>query len=165
MWGERNICLKKFLGNHMTHDYLIAWRSSEFLVLLSWQIMTLILKVVFIRLRGHHLLTADCPMDGRHINELIWDRNSSFRVFTCSRHRNLQYIRILQIFVLISLMILQQTIWGRLEKNIRLEFRKGCVIPEQFTLLLIKQKNHNKRFGEFEYFWGSDVENKLDILG
>ena len=61
----------------MTHDYLIAWRSSEFLVLLSWQIMTLILKVVFIRLRGHHLLTADCPMDGRHINELIWDRNSS----------------------------------------------------------------------------------------
>ena len=53
-------------------------------------------------------------------------------------------------------------IWGALEKNIRLGFRKGCVIPEQFALLLIKQKNHNKRFGEFEfkYFGGSDVANK-----
>ena len=50
-----------------------------------------------------------------------------------------------------------------LEKNIRLGFRKGFVNPERFTLLLIKQKNHNKRFGEFkfEYFGGSDVTNKL----
>ena len=64
-------------------------------------------------------------------------------------------------------MILRQTIWGALEKNIRLGFRKGCVNPEQFALLLIKQKNHNKRFVEFEfkYFGGSDVANKLDILG
>ena len=62
-------------------------------------------------------------------------------------------------------MILRQTIRGALEKNIRLGFRKGCVIPEQFALLLIKQKNHNKRFGEFEfkYFRGSDVKNKTDI--
>ena len=44
-------------------------------------------------------------------------------------------------------------------------FRKSYVIPEQFTLLLIKQKNPNKRFGEFkfEYFGGSDVTNKLDV--
>jgi hypothetical protein len=37
------------------------------------------------------------------------------------------------------------------------------VIPEQLALLLMKQKNHNKRFGEleFEYFGGSDVANKL----
>ena len=50
-----------------------------------------------------------------------------------------------------------------LEKNIRLEFRKGWVIPERFILLLIKQKNHSKRFREFEleYFGGSDVANKL----
>ena len=49
------------------------------------------------------------------------------------------------------------------EKNIRLGFRKGWVIPERFALLLIKQKNQNKRFGEFEfeYFGGSDVANKL----
>ena len=60
-------------------------------------------------------------------------------------------------------MILQQTIWGVLEKNIRLGFKKGWVIPERFALLLIKQKNHNKRFGEFEYFGGSDVANKLYI--
>ena len=48
------------------------------------------------------------------------------------------------------------------------------MIPERFALLLIKQKNHNKRFGEFEfeYFGGSDVANKLfdsqntyDIIG
>jgi hypothetical protein len=59
-------------------------------------------------------------------------------------------------------MVLQQTIWGGLEKN-RLGFRKGCVNPERFALLLIKQKNQNKRFGEFEfeYFGGSDVVNKL----
>ena len=56
-------------------------------------------------------------------------------------------------------MNLQQTI----EANIRLRFRKGCVIPERLALLLIKQKNHNKRFGEFEfeYFGDSDVVNKL----
>ena len=62
-------------------------------------------------------------------------------------------------------MILGQTIWGALEKNIRLGFRKGCVIPERFALLLIKQKNHNKKFGEFEfeYFGGSDVPNKLFV--
>ena len=54
--------LKSFLGNLVTHDFLDYPRSSEFLVLLSWQIMTLIFKVVFIRLRGHHLLTADCPI-------------------------------------------------------------------------------------------------------
>ena len=47
----------------------------------------------------------------------------------------------------------------------RIGFRKGCVIPEGFSLLLIKQKNHNKRFGEFEfkYFGGSDVANKLYV--
>jgi len=51
------------------------------------------------------------------------------------------------------------------EANITLRFRKGCVIPEQLALLLIKQKNHNKRFGEFEfeYFGDSDVVNKLVI--
>ena len=34
---------------------------------------------------------------------------------------------------------------------------------EQFALLLIKQKNHNKIFGELEFkcFGGSDVTNKL----
>ena len=39
------------------------------------------------------------------------------------------------------------------------------MIPEQFALLLMKQKNHNKRFGEFkfEYFGGSDVANKLYV--
>ena len=39
------------------------------------------------------------------------------------------------------------------------------MIPEQLALLLIKQKNHNKRFGEFEfeYFGDSDVVNKLQI--
>ena len=60
-------------------------------------------------------------------------------------------------------MILQQKVWGALEKNIRLGFRKGCMTPDWFALHLIKQKNHNKRFGEFEfeYFGGSDVANKL----
>ena len=50
-----------------------------------------------------------------------------------------------------------------LEKNIRLGFKKVCVNLERFALLLIKQKNHSKRFGEFEleYFSGSDVANKL----
>ena len=43
------------------------------------------------------------------------------------------------------LMILQHTIWGVLEKNIRLGFRKVCVITEQFTLLLIKQKKNHKK--------------------
>jgi len=38
------------------------------------------------------------------------------------------------------------------------------VIPEWLVLLLIKQKNHNKRFGEFEYFGDSDVVNKLYIF-
>ena len=63
-------------------------------------------------------------------------------------------------------MILQQTISGPIEKNIRLGFRKGCVIPEWFALLLIKQKNHNKRFGEFEfeYFGDSNVPNKLYVI-
>ena len=58
-------------------------------------------------------------------------------------------------------MNLQQTI----EANIRLRCRKDCVIPEQLALLLIKQKNHNKRFGEFEfeYFGDFDVVNKLDV--
>jgi len=39
------------------------------------------------------------------------------------------------------------------------------VIPEQLAQLLIKQINHNKRFGEFEfeYFGDSDVVNKLQI--
>ena len=62
-------------------------------------------------------------------------------------------------------MILGQTIWGVLEKNIRLEFRKGFGIPEGFALRLIKQENHNKRFGEFEfeYFGGSNVANKSVI--
>ena len=61
-------------------------------------------------------------------------------------------------------MILQQTIWDALEKNIRFGSRKGCMIPERFALLLIKQNNHNKRLGgfEFKYFGGSDVANKLD---
>ena len=60
-------------------------------------------------------------------------------------------------------MILCQTIWGALEKNIRLAFRKSCVNPDRFALLLIKQKNYNKIFGEieFEYFGGSDGANKL----
>ena len=58
-------------------------------------------------------------------------------------------------------MILRYTIWGELGKIIRLGLRKGCVIPERFALLLIKQKDHNKRFGEFEYFGSSDVANKL----
>ena len=58
-------------------------------------------------------------------------------------------------------MLLQQTIWGALEKNISLGFRKGCVNLDRFALLWIKQKNHNKRLGEFEYFGGSDVVNKL----
>ena len=42
---------------------------------------------------------------------------------------------------------------------------KGFVVPEWFALLLIKQKNHKKRFGEFEfeYFGGSDVVNKLYV--
>ena len=46
-----------------------------------------------------------------------------------------------------------------------LGFRKGCVIPERLALLLIKQKKYNKRFGEFEfeYFWDSDVVNKLIV--
>ena len=37
------------------------------------------------------------------------------------------------------------------------------MIPEQLALLLIMQKNHNKRFGEFEfeYIGDSDVVNKL----
>ena len=37
------------------------------------------------------------------------------------------------------------------------------MIPNWLALFLIKQKNHNKRFGvfEFEYFGGSDVVNKL----
>ena len=42
------------------------------------------------------------------------------------------------------------------------------MIPEQLALLLIKQKNHNKRFGEFkfEYFGGSDVVNNiLEMMG
>ena len=41
------------------------------------------------------------------------------------------------------------------------------MIPEQLALLLIKQKNHNKRFGEFDvkYFGDSDVVNKLFTLG
>ena len=47
-----------------------------------------------------------------------------------------------------------------MEKNIRLGFRKGCVIPEQFDLLLIKQKNHDKD-SENSYFGGLDVANKL----
>ena len=61
-------------------------------------------------------------------------------------------------------MILQQTIWGALEKNVRLRFWKCCVNRKQFALLLIKQKHHNKRFGEFEYFGGSDVVNKSFIV-
>ena len=63
-------------------------------------------------------------------------------------------------------MILLQTIWGALEKNIRLGFRKGWVIQERFILLLMKQKNHNKRFEEFEfkYFGGSDVVKKLFVI-
>ena len=40
------------------------------------------------------------------------------------------------------------------------------MIPEQLALLLIKQKNHNKRFGgfDFEYFGDSDVVNKLNFF-
>ena len=40
------------------------------------------------------------------------------------------------------------------------------MIQEQLALLLIKQKNHNERFGEFEfeYFGDSDVVNKLLVL-
>ena len=54
---------------------------------------------------------------------------------------------------------------NELEANIRLRFRKGFVIPVWLALLLIKQKNHNKRFGgfEFEYFGDSDVVYKLDL--
>ena len=92
----------------MTHDYLIAWRSSEFLVLLSWQIMTLILKVVFIRLRGHHLLTADCPMDGRHINELIWDRNSSLE-YSQYEKSWIKVIRLFKIVITSQIMLASQT--------------------------------------------------------
>ena len=53
-----------------------------------------------------------------------------------------------------------------LKKNIRLGFRKCCASPERFTLLLIEQKHHSKRFGEFEfkYFGGSDAVNKLFIV-
>ena len=63
------------------------------------------------------------------------------------------------------LMILRQTFWGALEKNIWSGFIKGCVIPEWSALLLIKQRNHNKRFGEFESkcSGGSDVANKLEV--
>ena len=77
------------------------------------------------------------------------------------RHLNLQNIQIwiLQIFVLILFN-------DSATNNLRLSFKKGCVIPEQLTLLLIKKKNHNKRFGEFEfkYFGGSHVANKLKII-
>ena len=51
-----------------------------------------------------------------------------------------------------------------LEKNIRLRLRKGFVILERLALLLIKQKNHNRIFGEFEYFGGSDVVKGLKEL-
>ena len=39
------------------------------------------------------------------------------------------------------------------------------MILERFALLLIKQRNHNKKFGEseFQFFGGSDVANKLMI--
>ena len=39
-------------------------------------------------------------------------------------------IGILQIFVLIYKITLWQTIWGAVGKNIRLGFRKGCMIPK-----------------------------------
>ena len=40
------------------------------------------------------------------------------------------------------------------------------MITERLALLLIKQKNHNERFVEFEseYFGDSDVVNKLLVL-
>mgnify|MGYP006975907658 CR=1 FL=1 len=36
-----------------------------------------------------------------------------------------------------------------------------CNSKSQNMLYRIIYKNHNKRFGEFEYFGGSDVANKL----
>ena len=40
------------------------------------------------------------------------------------------------------------------------------MIPEQLALLLIKQKNHNKRFGEFEFehFGDSNTVNNLKLI-
>ena len=86
-------------------------------------------------------------------------------LITCSRHWNSKIFefKFSKSLFWFFLMILWQTIWGVLEKNISLLFRKGWVILEQSVLLLIKQKNHNKRFGgfEFQYFGGSDDANKL----
>ena len=79
------------------------------------------------------------------------------------RHGNLQniWIQILQIFGLIFFKLICNK---QFEAIIRLRFRKVSVIPEQLALLLIKQKNHNKRFAEFEFenFGNSDVVNKLE---
>ena len=70
-----------------------------------------------------------------------------------TRHQNLQNIRILilQIYFFIFLMILRHTILDALERNIR------AIRPT-----LMKQKNHNKRFGklEFDYFGDSNVVNR-----
>jgi len=54
------------------------------------------------------------------INTIEWEKmkNEKKLSITCSRHRNLQNIRILQIFVLIFLMNLQQTIWGKYQIKI-----------------------------------------------
>ena len=75
----------------------------------------------------------------------------------CSRHRNLQNIwnRILQIFCYDLFMILRYTIWGALEKNITFGFRKSCVIPERFALLLIKQKKSQQKIWRIRIwiFW------------
>ena len=108
-------------------------------------------------------------LDVKVLSFTFWQRiNWTSHCLICSWHRNLQNIRIriLQIFVLIFFNDLWQKIWGALEKNIRLGFIKGFVITEWFVLLLIKQKNHNKRFGEFEfeYFGGSDVMNRLIVI-
>ena len=115
----------------MTHDYLIAWRSSEFLVLLSWQIMTLILKVVFIRLRGHHLLTADCPMDGRHINELIWDRNSSLEY---SQYKK-SWIKVIRLFkIVITSQIMSASPTSGPPKKLSKRPQNECFVKQTTTL-------------------------------
>ena len=51
---------------------------------------------------------------------------------TCSRHQNLQNIQILQIFILISLMNLQQTIWGKYQVKIQERLCDSEVIGPTF---------------------------------
>ena len=146
----------------MTHDYLIAWRSSEFLVLLSWQIMTLILKVVFIRLRGHHLLTADCPMDGRHINELIWDRNSSLE-YSQYQKSWIKVIGLLKIVITSQIMSASQTS-GQPEKHWKI-INMYCQIKGLLFLIFFKVNalsNDNPIFSNLQHYsWSFDIPGPL----